>query len=182
MKWTRSALRAFIKEHKNKSHPFLWFIAQLAPFGGTVISPQNNPYLLRIYLTPSLRKWGIPRPYLHYFFRGDEDRELHNHPWGSSWSYILTGGYTEHRWDPDRKVIRTFQLRPGDVNQIKRDDYHKVILTNPRQGCWTLFVTKDRVQDSDGTDWGFLNTETGEYTPWGEFRDNSVQRFKDAVR
>lgn len=166
---TRDEIRTFVRKHKKRTQRLLWWIAEKAPFGGNAIVPDGDPYLLRIYLTPSLRRWGLPRPYLHYFFRGDNDLELHNHPWRFSISLILTGGYTEWRWNPQTKEVEVHKLRPGDLNFIRRDDYHRVALTVPREGCWTLFITKDRVHAKDGADWGFLNTDTGEYTPWGIF-------------
>lgn len=64
-------------------------------------------YLWRIYLTPHHPDpHGVPvqprnRPalFLHYFFRGDLDRELHSHPWKWGLSFILTNGYTEERYE-----------------------------------------------------------------------------------
>lgn len=175
-----------MRRYKRPQHKWLWRLAELAPFGGTLIEFES-PYLMRVYLTPGevdFRRWGftgghwylpnlaearLPRIYLHFFFQGDEDRELHNHPWSRSWSYILTGGYLEERWNAYHRWTDRFLLVPGKVNSIARDDYHRVTLLKPEEGCWTLFLSFGRVQKSDGTDWGFFDTDSEQYTPWGKF-------------
>jgi len=149
-----------------------WDIAERAPFGVRLIEDeQNGPYLLRVYLTPENRRERniLPRFYLHYFFRGDVDREVHNHPWKRASSLILTGGYTEYRWDSDLRCMRARIYLPGMVNRIGRNDYHRVELVDQEAGCWTLFCTFGRVGPSDGKDWGFFNTDTSRFTPWGQY-------------
>jgi hypothetical protein len=147
----------------------LWDRAFKSPDDGfRVIWTEGDPvpYLLRVYLRRGGGKF-LPGVYLHRFFRGDADREHHNHPWKRAWSLILTKGYLEHRWNAIKKVVETFDVKPGRINRIGRDDFHRVELVRGR--CWTLFITWDRVQESDGEDWGFLDVDTEEYTPWGSF-------------
>jgi hypothetical protein len=149
-----------------------WDIAERAPFGIRLIEDEKNgPYLLRVYLTPENRKKSLllPRLYLHYFFRGDLDREVHNHPWRRARSLILTGGYTEYRWDRQLRRMSERLYLPGMVNRINRNDFHRVELVDPEAGCWTLFCSHGRVGPSDGKDWGFLNTTNGLFTPWGQY-------------
>lgn len=101
--------------------------------------------------------------YLHRFLRGDEDRELHNHPWYGL-SLILVGGYREERrcWTPEGERVETRDVRPGALNFISPHTFHRVELN---QGpCWTLFITGPVVQS-----WGFWDRSTGEYTPWRRF-------------
>ena len=43
-----------------------------------VIGPADNPYLYRWFLLP---RNPVANVYLHRFFRDDEDRALHDHPW-----------------------------------------------------------------------------------------------------
>lgn len=172
----------------------LWELAGQAQYGYKIIegNAAGDPYLLRVYLTPDrkelrhqLESMGIAselvikaatlsRPYLHYFFRGDEDREVHNHPWRFSASLILSGGYKEYRWNKKAQEFNIKHLRPGSLNFIHRDDFHRVELYGS-QGCWTLFTSFGRVMESNGQDWHFLNTTSGEYIPWGEWvhRDSS---------
>lgn len=189
------ALREFARKHRNPTVGFferkLWDVAEKVPWGGTLIGSEENPYLLRIYVSPRdpQFRWlwekiraraeignfdpalfkGVPHFYLHHFFRGDDDRELHNHPWGFSMSLILTGGYIEERWDPEAKKTRTRRCYPGDINVIRASDFHRLTLLDSTRGCWTLFLSKHRIEEKNGHDWGFLDTATGTYTPWGPF-------------
>lgn len=58
-------------------------------------------YLRRWYIYPRRPQFKKlePRLYLHKFYNGDRDRDLHDHPWHFS-SLILWGGYWEHSWNP----------------------------------------------------------------------------------
>ena len=176
----------------------LWNLAEESPFEQTRIITTNekvlaDPYLMRVYLTPErellearLYDLGVPgflarqmrympRPYLHYFFRGDDDRAFHNHPWKRSLSVILIGGYIEHTWDFQLERSFSRLLMPGQVNLLKRGTYHRVELL-PGEKCWTLFTSMGRVQESDGQDWDFYDPETGEYTPWGKWTAENSRR------
>jgi len=160
-------------------------VAVRAPYGVNLID-KERPYLLRVYLRPERPEVGGRRPYLHYFYRGDDDRAWHNHPWGDeagedvSTSLILTGGYVEERlvfdphwdwrgpasaWIDYRVETKTF--KPWSINRIARNDFHKVRLLDERRGCWTLFWSARRAAPSDGYDWGFKDIKSN-YEPWGE--------------
>lgn len=168
-----------------------WDLAEAAPFEPTWIITTNeqklaDPYLMRVYLAPQreelekfLRELGAPpwwsklarhapRPYLHYFFRGDDDRAYHNHPWKRSVSFILSGGYKEHIWDFKAQRVRTRDFLPGQVNYLRRGTFHKVELY-PGQNCWTCFISSGRVEEPVGYDWDFFDPDTGIYTPQGEW-------------
>lgn len=193
----RRYLREKIIEHqrtpKNLLERALWAVTKWSPFGGMAVPADfSDPYLLRTYLTPDGARLHLPgklknagdagvgagaRPYLHFFFSGDADGEFHNHPWRVSHSLILSGGYTEYKWNPKTQTVNRKVFEPGSINVLHRDDYHRVELLDPR-GCWTLFISVDRLAKSDGTDWGFLDVVTGEYTPWGEF---TSQKSKDVT-
>lgn len=131
---------------------------------------EGSPYLTRFYLLrkskPDADDEALNAPfsvYLHYFHRGDEDPELHNHPWGFSFSLILTNGYFEERWVGSKIVKRV--LRPGSINILRSSDFHRVDLRDPNKGAWTLFFAGKRVQD-----WGFWHpTIRTEYMPWRTF-------------
>jgi len=190
----RDELQEFVRGHRKDTSSLLelmlWNVAELAPLGGTVVSPTEDPYLLRVYVSPrspqfkllwaAAKRQGldlgefredlagqVPRFFLHHFFRGDADEAVHNHPWSWSASLILTGGYREDRWDPEQKALGTRYFFPGDVNVIRRDDFHRVTLLTPERGCWTLFLATGRVEEKSDHDWGFLDPETEQYTPWG---------------
>lgn len=133
-----------------------------------IAGTDGEPYLLRYYLwgwTPWKPKGSkviswLPGAMLHQFVRGDEDLELHNHPWKWAFSIILAGGYREERM-VDGKVF-TFKVRPGSINIIRDNDFHRVDLFE--EDCWTLFITGPKAQS-----WGFMDRITREFTPWREF-------------
>jgi hypothetical protein len=68
---------------------------------------------------------------------------------------ILSGGYVEHRLE-NGGVVGLRTLRPGMVNRIGADDFHRVTLL--AEGCWSLFVAGKRTQT-----WGFKDASTGRY-------------------
>lgn len=154
---------------------FLRWLACWAPFGREIIPDRTKQgvYLLRVYLGPRLFRRWLPRAFLHYFFRGDEAVEFHNHPWDRSWSLILTEGYWEDR--PRGLGVEIFFRKPGEWVCLDRDTYHKVTLN--RVGGkgrvlrpWTLFFAGRRVSEERGAAWGFYNQEEGTYTPEAEYK------------
>jgi hypothetical protein len=122
-----------------------------------VIVGERGPYLER-YTLRELQDGSMV--YLHHFVRGDEDRELHSHPW-SGRSTILVGGYREERRLSDGSVF-SYDLKPGMTNTLLPDTFHRVDLYD--ETCWTLFEVTARCQS-----WGFWNRETGCFTPWREY-------------
>jgi len=163
----------------------LWSLAKWSPFSGMAVPTDlSNPYMLRTYLTPDGMRLHLPRalkgksdygvslgarPYLHHFFRGDDAAAYHNHPWRISYSLILTGGYVEFKLNPETKEVTRRVFKPGSFNVLRREDYHRVELLDEAAGCWTLFISVDRLAESDGTDWDFMDPETGVKIPWGEY-------------
>jgi hypothetical protein len=123
------------------------------------IDTEGFPYLTRIYLLHIWRKY-LPGIFLHYFWRGDEDRELHNHPWSWSLSFILFGGYVEERFKDGKVVLR--DVKAGRFNFIRANDYHRVHLKN--KGCWSLFIAGPRKQS-----WGFWDVEKDTHYDHKEF-------------
>lgn len=127
------------------------------------IGADGSPYLSR-YCLASLE--GIApedmsgKIYLDHFHRGDDDPELHNHPWDRSLSLILVNGYDEERRIGEK--VRPFVRRPGDVVSITADTFHRVDV--PLGEAWTLFFTGKYVQT-----WHFWSRETGVLTPWRAF-------------
>lgn len=136
-----------------------WWIVKKFPHRTRVIENYGEKYLLRFYVKHN----GIlPGIYLHRFFQGDQDRELHNHPWLWSFSFILTGGYIEERRQRDGSV--TFKTRkPFRFNLMSGNTFHRVGLVNKESGAWTLFCSGAEVKD-----WGFL-MENGAFMPHKEY-------------
>lgn len=112
-----------------------------------LLNDDGSLYLKRVYLTA--------HRYLHHIAQADQDRHMHNHPWISARSRILTGGYLEER----QAWFETFTLwrGPGDVVELDSTTYHRIALVKP--GTWTLFTHGPRCAswgfDVDGThvDW-----------------------------
>lgn len=106
---------------------------------------------------------GVGRLFLHRFCRGDEDVELHNHPWFGV-SLILVGGYREERrvWAEGGEHVVAYYRRPGSFNVIAPHTFHRVDLD--RGDCWTLFAVGPVVQS-----WGFWCRWRNTFTPWREF-------------
>jgi hypothetical protein len=126
---------------------------------------QGEPYLERYYLVGAFG-WHV---YLHRFVSSDPDRGLHDHPWRRAVSLVLTGGYDEQRpsnGDFDR--IRVRSVRPFQLNLLRGEDFHRVIL---RGGvpAWTLFIHGPRVKG-----WGFM--EDGELVPMASGADEFRHR------
>jgi len=138
------------------------FVADRVPYR-VIPTPDGRPYLVRYYLLGASRdeadKGRGFNVFLHLFLTGDEEPELHSHPWKRSMSLILTGGYREERRIGRHVVTR--ELRPGMINVIAADDFHRVELLG--ESCWTLFIAGHVAQS-----WGFWDRFKDEYIPWRE--------------
>ena len=105
--------------------------------------------------------------FLHKFHRGDDDAELHNHPWTWAFALILSGGYIEERRRGAMEgggPVFIREVRPFSLNLIHFDTFHRVELLE--KDAWSLFVAGPR----EGG-WSFWNRATGKLTPWREFID-----------
>lgn len=139
------------------------------------------PYLDRYYLFGNVPKYFPDeiRPrlawlpwtfFLHHFRDSDRDVELHNHPWKTSVSLVIAGGYVEERrhavdrgishWNPEH-IVKSRTVKPGRINVIRATDYHRVTLLG--KDAWTIFVTGRK-----GGTWFFWHPRTRETIPWRE--------------
>lgn len=135
------------------------------------IETDGRPYLTRWYVWPPGPRSGpdddgvTPKSplaiFIHFFHRGDDDRDQHNHPWARSISLVLVGGYREERGDTVRVV------KPWSLNVIGKNDFHRVDLLEPKKGCWSIFIAGTNVQS-----WGFKLRESGRFVPWREYLQN----------
>lgn len=133
--------------------------------------PADSNYLHRFFIlrTPL---GGI---FLHRFMESDPDEELHNHMW-PGFSIILSGSYKEEKMSKAKLPVKTKIVKPGNINIIGKDDFHRVELQTA--DVWTLFFYFRKVR----SDWGFLHPVTLQYTPWRIFcknRDGFVQENID---
>ena len=142
--------------------PYLsrWYVfgAPVANDGKPVFGYDGNP---REGVTWDDRK-GPVALYLHRFHRGDDDDDLHDHPWKWSIAIILAGGYSEERRvrGTDRVIRRA--IKPWTINVIRGDDFHRVDLIE--DDSWSLFIAGPRVSS-----WSFWDRHTGETVPWRTF-------------
>ena len=162
-----AVLQAFGTDNASRWRRLLCRIARWAPFGIKVIWSRDglSPYLLRVNLVPRIGM--LPALFLHYFFRGDDDVEHHNHPWFWSCSLILAGGYIEERLT-DEGVIRR-HVKPGRLNIIRQNDFHRVRVFGSRP--WTLFLAGKRCELPEEEAWGFKHPASQQYTPWRKHVD-----------
>jgi len=111
---------------------------------------KNEPYLERAYL---FNLFGFTA-YIHRFVDSDPDRGMHDHPWGTSFSIVLSGYYIEKYLHKDKikhRKIKWFNWIPGYRfhRVIKPEEYKKPI--------WTLFVHGPRIKS-----WGFAGMQSTE--------------------
>jgi len=127
----------------------------------TIRGFDGSPYITRTMLP----RVGDLRTIIHKIHRADADPHMHNHPWATARFLILNGGYTEEREIPPIVPgacggLQITQYRPGDVNYINANDYHRVVDVEPE--TWTLGIVGDRIQD-----WGFM--AKGVHVPHAEY-------------
>lgn len=135
-----------------------WLIARItrrAP--DFIIGGAERPYLLRWFVIPRNAFLNI---YLHQFLRSDDDRALHDHPWGNI-SILLRGSYIEHTIAQGGIHLRT-ERRAGQW-KIRPLGTHAHRLELHDGYCWTLFLTGPRYRE-----WGFHCPERG-WVHWEEF-------------
>lgn len=150
--------------------PAVW--ARRLRWPHVVIGDAAGPYLLRIYLTPRGDWWRrrLPGLFLHFFYRGDHERDLHNHPWRWALSLILWRGYVESRVIPfaesGEHAIRERHVSPGSLSLLFGNTFHRVKLCDPR-GCWTLFFVAPReTAAAEVSIWGFMTDHFDGYREW----------------
>lgn len=133
----------------------IWTASNRPP--DVIIGGEADPYMKRWWIIPRNRFFNA---YLHEFWRSDDDRALHDHPWINC-SIVLWGQYTEHTIAAGGVNVRTPRLE-GDVVLRRATAAHRVELTHGR--CWTLFLTGPNVRT-----WGF-HCRLG-WVPWRKFTD-----------
>lgn len=127
------------------------------------VGADRTPYLSKYCIAEPLRQDTADdsgKIYLNHFHRGDEDQELHNHPWERSLSLILLNGYEEERRNVDG-VARVTRC-PGDIVEITDQTFHRV--DTPFGEAWTLFFTGKYSRS-----WHFWNRKSHILTPWRDF-------------
>lgn len=120
--------------------------------------------------------------YIH-FFRMSDEPHLHTHPWKSSYSTILSGGYTETRLKdmtliPEGKGFTQKHRTAGSFGSLDHLTQHFVTLDKDELGqdkaCWTLFM-HHREWDYG---WFFTENEPVEAQVWDDLADNGKGAIK----
>jgi len=115
-----------------------------------VIMDRSNkePYLIRYYLLFKDRgdqKFNI---FIHKIVKGDDDENMHDHPWGF-FTLILSGGYNEKILNKDKQET-THRRRPGYYHYVSAKHTHTITLDENSTPCWTLFFPFKKEKK-----WGF---------------------------
>ncbi len=115
-----------------------------------------------------MRRWILRLPWfnlrLHNILKSDEGRDLHDHPF-SFWSFILRGGYIEHRPgcylnDYDGTCDCEIFTAPALVRR-KATDFHRLELLGGAP-AWTFVIASNYFRP-----WGFL--VRGAWVPFEEY-------------
>ena len=119
--------------------------------------PNNEPYLERYHLLHL--PFGI-HVYLHRFVASDPGKALHNHPWRSALSLMLSGEYQETRLGTGKQQGKLVQrsIQAGRFNFISGKIYHRINL-QPGQQAWSLFI-----HSASHRSWGFLDTSERQFS------------------
>lgn len=126
------------------------------------IGTEGDPYLQRWFLIPHN---GFVNLYLHKFCHSDDDRALHDHPWGFL-SLIVAGQYREitetttvirRRWSiAARRAHHRHRVElAGEPTPIP---VWTLILTGPRRRTWGFWCPQDNSTAADTR-----------FVPWQQF-------------
>ena len=134
----------------------------------------NEPYLERYYIFLKDRVSFPFNIFIHNFKKGDDETDLHDHPWGY-FTLILSGGYWEYFYDDIPLLINGEQdlyeykkiqkkWRGQGFWQIKNNNYsHRIELADDKH-CITLFIPFKKMKD-----WGFwkvVKKDDNKYLKW----------------
>jgi len=123
-----------------------------------IIGSAGDPYMYRWHLIERNRDGNA---YAHRFFRSDDDRAHHDHPWESC-SIVLAGRYIEHSIAAGgihRRVMRI----AGDVIYRGAHEAHRIEIIAGELAPVTLFLTGAVIRE-----WGFHCPDRG-WVHWREF-------------
>lgn len=159
----------------------------------TIVNCDRDPYLKRWYLFRT-KPFAV---FLHRFFRSDEDRALHDHPWPFI-TFILWRGYIEHQqvlYDchhcggggyrlssiefnyPIRceyckgsgkiEHLKTFRRWPLTIHYRPATHRHRVELIDGKP-AWTIVVRLKECRE-----WGFW--PNGVFMAWNKWWQNNCE-------
>lgn len=135
-----------------------WLVVKITNFLPVKIirDDYGRPFLYRYHVF-ALTKDG-PGICFHHFVKSDPDRGYHDHPWNSSLSFILAGGYNELIYNPITKLFTKFRRNSWNFNYLNGTNFHRVMLP-PGEDAWTLFFFGKRAKT-----WGMYKLD-GTFQP-----------------
>ena len=106
--------------------------------------------LLQIDGVPYLERWilwlGL-NIRVHKFYRSDEDRALHDHPW--AFITFPFQAYEEDYWDPHLRLVLRRTVKPWRFHYRPAKQRHMVIKVSDGP-TWTFFMSWFKTNE-----WGF---------------------------
>lgn len=138
-----------------------WFTKKVQTQPDFVIGPHDDPYMHRWYVIPKNRFFNI---YLHEFWRSDEPRALHDHPW---WSLsVLLRGYLYDVTEDDVCLYEWGSIKFRFANEAHRIVFGSAFYPPSRGRTISLFITGPRIRE-----WGFLCPKG--WVHWKDFTSNT---------
>ena len=101
----------------------------------------KEQYLIRYYIFLKDRNNFPFNIFIHKFMKGDDDEDIHDHPWGF-FHIILSGGYWEEvpiDQNDLNKGIQKIWREPGYWNCVSADYKHRIELKDDIKP-WTIFI------------------------------------------
>lgn len=178
------SIPSLINEDEKSIRSFLYECTQDSPLRVITRLDPKNPQTPFVYLEryPILITDELV-VYIH-FFRTSDEPHLHTHPWRSSYSTILAGGYTETRLKDITLIAEGNGLlhnyrHSGSFGTLTSETQHFVTLPQTETGeraCWTLFM-HHRKWDYG---WGFTENEATTAKVWDDLANNGEGEYKNS--
>tara|TARA_B100000902_G_scaffold399290_1_gene469452 strand:+ start:2813 stop:3517 length:705 start_codon:yes stop_codon:yes gene_type:complete len=130
----------------------------------------NEAYLIRYYVFLKDRNNFPFNIFIHKFMKGDDDEDIHDHPWGF-FHLILSGGYWEEVPIDQKdlnKGIQKIWREAGYWNCVSADYKHRIELKENIKP-WTIFIPLNK-----RSEWGFWvkKNEIWEKIPFNKYIKN----------
>ena len=125
-------------------------------------------------MSGAFTKWhidGLPLATVLHRFTEPDHGDPHDHPWPFR-SVILSGGYVEEVYHPQKGLVGTLERKPGDSFLIGAKHIHRIV-SLPEGECWTLIMPGEHQQTS-----GFWRFDNGQafHRFWHEQDFKPVER------
>jgi hypothetical protein len=125
---------------------------------------------------------GLPFDAVIHRFTGKDVGEPHDHPFGFR-TYILSGGYTERRYNIPSKghwTFRDFKRTTGDTFYMPADGIHQIIELQGTE-CYTIILPYDWERECGF--WQFIQGEVPKFRKWheSEFKSIDNEAFHDLL-